>query len=161
MMVADTGPLIAFARIRHLNLLQQVIRELIMPEAVYDELVGKGRQWPGAAEVERAEWIQRRTITNQASISNLPSTLHAGERHAILLAQELGLGLLIGERRGRTVVAERGVEIFGSLWILAEAKRQGIIAQTKPLVTTMLAAEYWIDEEILLPFFRELGEGTT
>ena len=103
-MVADTGPLIAFARIRHLNLLQQVIGELIIPEAVY------------------AEWIQRRTITNQASISNLPSTLHAGERHAILLAQELGLGLLIDERRGRTVAAERGVEIFGSLWILTEAK---------------------------------------
>ncbi len=38
MMVADTGPLIAFARIRHLNLLQQVIGELIIPEAVYDEL---------------------------------------------------------------------------------------------------------------------------
>jgi uncharacterized protein len=130
-------------RIRHLNLLQQVIGELIIPEAVY------------------AEWIQRRTITNQASISNLPSTLHAGERHAILLAQELGLGLLIDERRGRTVAAEWGVEIFGSLWILAEAKRQGIIAQTKPLVTAMLAAEYWIDEEILLPFFQELGEGTT
>jgi uncharacterized protein len=143
MMVADTGPLIAFARIRHLNLLQQVIGELIIPEAVY------------------AEWIQRRTITNQASISNLPSTLHAGERHAILLAQELGLELLIDERRGRTVAAEWGVEIFGSLWILAEAKRQGIIAQTKPLVTAMLAAEYWIDEEILLPFFQELGEGTT
>jgi uncharacterized protein len=143
MMVADTGPLIAFARIRHLNLLQQVIGELIIPEAVY------------------AEWIQRRTITNQASISNLPSTLHAGERHAILLAQELGLGLLIDERCGRTVAAEWGVEIFGSLWILAEAKRQGIIAQTKPLVTAMLAAEYWIDEEILLPFFQEVGEDTT
>jgi hypothetical protein len=36
-----------------------------------------------------------------------------------------------------------------------------MIAQTKPFVTAMLAAEYWIDEEILLPFFQELGEGTT
>jgi predicted nucleic acid-binding protein len=112
-MVADAGPLIAFARIRHLNLLQQVIGELIIPEAVYDELVGKGRQRPGAAEAERAEWVQRRTITNLAPISNLPSTLHAGERHAILLAQELGLGLLIDERRGRTVAAERG---GGDIW---------------------------------------------
>ena len=161
MMVADTGPLIAFARIRHFNLLQRVIGELIIPEAVYDELVGKGRQRPGAAEVERAEWVQRRTITNQASISNLPSTLHAGERHAILLAQELGLGLLIDERRGRTVAAERGVEIFGGLWILAEAKRQGMITQTKPLITAMPAAEYRVDEELPLPFFQELGEGTT
>jgi uncharacterized protein len=108
MMVVDTGPPIALARIRHLNLLQQVTGELIIPEAVSNELEGKGRQRPGAVEVERAEWIQLRTMTNQASISNLPSTIHAGERHAILLTQELGLGLLIDERRGRTVAAERG-----------------------------------------------------
>jgi predicted nucleic acid-binding protein len=160
-MVADTGPLIAFARIRRLDLLQQVIGEFTIPEVVYDELVGKGRQQPGAVEVERAGWIQRRAITNQASIADLPSTLHAGERHAILLAHELGLGPLTDERRGRRVAVERGVEVFGSLWILAEAKRQGIITQTKPLVGAMLAAEYWIDEELLLPFFQELGKGTT
>ena len=116
MMVADTGPLIAFARISRLDLLQRVIGELIIPEVVYGELVGKGPQRPGAAEVERAEWIQRRIITDQTAIADLPSTLHAGERHAILLAQELGLALLIDERRGRTIAVERRVEVFGSLW---------------------------------------------
>jgi uncharacterized protein len=161
MMVAATGPIIAFARIGRLDLLHQVVRELIIPEAVYEELVGKGRQRPGAAEVERATWIRHRAVTDQMPIAILPAMLHAGERQAILLAQELSVGLLIDERRGRTVAVERGVEVFGSLWILAEAKRRGFIAQAQPLVAGMLAAEYWIDEELLLPFFQELGEGNT
>jgi predicted nucleic acid-binding protein len=160
MMVADTGPLIAFARASRLDLLRQVIGELIIPEAVYDELVGKGQQRPGAVEVERAEWIRRRAISDQTAIAHLPSTLHTGERHAILLAQELGLGLLIDERRGRRIAAERGVEVFGSLWILAEAKRRGIITQTRPLVVSMQADGYWIDEDLLRLFFQQLGEGT-
>lgn len=159
MMVADSGPIIAFARIGRLDLLHQMAGELIIPEAVYEELVGKGRQRPGAAEVERAEWIRRRTVTDQMLIAILPAILHAGEWQAILLAQELGIGLRIDERRGRTVATERGVQVFGSLWILAEAKRRGFIAQAQPLVAAMLAAEYWIDEELLLPFFQELGEG--
>ena len=160
-MVADTGPIIAFARIGRLDLLYQVAGDLIIPEAVYEELVAKGSQRPGAAEVERAEWLHRRTITDQTTIATLPPTLHLGERQAILLARELGVGLLIDERRGRTVAEERGVEVFGSLWILAEAKQRGFIAQVKPFVAAILAAEYWIDEELLLPFFQELGEGNT
>ena len=159
MMVADTGPLIAFARIRHLDLLRQVTEELIIPKVVYNELVGGEQQRLGAVEVQRATWIRRRESTNPSAINDLPSSLHAGERHAILLAQELGLGLLIDERRGRRVAEERGVEVFGSLWILAEAKHQGVITHTKPLVAAMLTAGYWIDEALLLPF-EELGEGT-
>jgi predicted nucleic acid-binding protein len=39
MIVADAGPIIAFARIGRLDLLQHVAKELLIPEAVYEELV--------------------------------------------------------------------------------------------------------------------------
>ena len=53
MIVADAGPIIGFARIGRLDLLHQVVGELIIPDAVYEELVGRGRQRPGATDVER------------------------------------------------------------------------------------------------------------
>jgi predicted nucleic acid-binding protein len=40
MIVADSGPIIVFARIGRLDLLRQVVGELIIPDAVYEELVG-------------------------------------------------------------------------------------------------------------------------
>jgi predicted nucleic acid-binding protein len=42
MIVADTGPLIDFARLERLHLLRQVVEGLVIPEALYEELVGRG-----------------------------------------------------------------------------------------------------------------------
>ena len=37
MIIADAGPIIAFARIGRLALLQQVVGEFVVPDAVYEE----------------------------------------------------------------------------------------------------------------------------
>lgn len=158
MIVADTGPIIAFARMGRLDLLRQVFGELLIPDAVYEELVVKGKRRPGAAEVERGEWIHRRTVTDRAAITQLPPDLHPGEREAIILAQELRVQLLIDEDRGRRISAAHGIEFLGSLRVLAEAKRLGLIDQAKPIVEAMLTAGYWIDEELLSLFLQEIEE---
>lgn len=158
MMVADSGPIIAFARIGRLDLLRQVVGELAIPEAVYEELTGQGHERPGAAEVARGEWIQRRIVGDHAMVAHLPHVLHAGEREAIVLAQELHAQLLIDEQRGRNMATARGITVLGSLRILIEAKQRGLIDRAQPLLDAMLAAGYWIDEDLLPPFFQEIGE---
>jgi len=158
MIVADSGPIIALARIRRLDLLQQVVGELVIPEAVYEDLVIKGRGRPGATEVKSSTWIHRRVVTDRATLALLPSYLHLGEREAIVLAQELGAQLLIDERRGRKNAVEQGLEVFGSLRVLAEAKRLSLIEQVKPILEAMLGSGYWIDEELIPPFLQEIGE---
>ena len=85
MIVADTGPLIAFARIGRLDLRQQVAGELVIPEAVHAEMT-KVRDRPGAANIERGVWIRRQAVRNLAAVAQLPPTLHHGERHAMILA---------------------------------------------------------------------------
>ncbi len=103
MTVADSGPLIAFARIGQLDLLHQVLGEVVIPEAVYQEVVVRGRGQAGASEVEGSSWISRRTITNDKTLDSIPARLHSGERESIALAQQLGESLLIDEIRGRAV----------------------------------------------------------
>jgi predicted nucleic acid-binding protein len=48
MIVADSGAIIVFARIGRLDLLRQVVGELSIPDAVYEELVGRGTERPRA-----------------------------------------------------------------------------------------------------------------
>jgi predicted nucleic acid-binding protein len=158
MMVADTGPIIAFARIGRLDLLHNVVGELVIPGAVYEELTGQGQERPGAAEAAPGEWIQRRIVGDHAAVAHLAHVLHAGEREAIVLAEELHAQLLIDEQRGRNMATARGVTGRGSLRILIEAKQRGLIDRAQPLLEAMLAAGYWIDEELLPPFFQEIGE---
>ncbi len=54
MIVADTGPLIAFARIGQLDFPRQVVGTLYIPDTVYNEMVHPGRERPGAAEITRS-----------------------------------------------------------------------------------------------------------
>jgi hypothetical protein len=158
MIVADSGPIMAFARMGRLNLLRQVAGELVVPDAVYEELVGKGANKPGATEVAQGVWIKRMPVQDRAAVDALPRVLHPGEREAIILAQELQAHLLIDEQRGRQSAIARGLAVVGSLRILAEAKRLGFIDRVRPLVDAMFSVGYWIDEELLPPFFREVGE---
>jgi predicted nucleic acid-binding protein len=159
MIVADTGPIIAFARLGRLHLLRQVVEALVIPEAVYEELVGRGHDRPGAAEVAHGGWIHRRTVTDRDAVAQLPSVLHAGEREAIVLAQELHAQLLIDEQRGRDVAIGRGLEVVGILRIVADAKQRGLIPMVRPLVDQLRAIGYWLDEErVIRPFLEEMGE---
>ena len=158
MIVTDSGPLNAFARIGRLDLLRQVVEVLTIPDAVYAELVAGGRNRPGAAEVEQGEWIHRGAVRDQAAVAQLPAVLHLGEREAIVLADEFGAQLLIDEQRGRNVAAARGIPLVGSLHILADAKRSGLIDRVRPIVAALLDAGYWFDEELLRSFFSDVGE---
>ena len=106
MIVADAAPVIAFARIGRLALLRQVVEELTVPDAVYDDLVVKGQGKPGADEVAESTWIRQKSIRERDAVVHFPPVLGAGEREAIVLAEEQHATLLTDDQRaggrGRT-----------------------------------------------------------
>jgi uncharacterized protein len=159
MIVADAGPIIAFARIGRLALLQQVIGELMVPDAVYEELVVKGGDRPGAEEVRRGRGMQRHSLRHRQGLAQLPRGLAQGEREAILLAEEAGAPLLVDERKARDAAVQRGIEVIGSLWVLKEAKQRGMILAVRPIIEELLAIGYWLHpERVIRPFLQEMGE---
>lgn len=158
LIVADAGPIIAFARIGRLDLLRQVVEEIVLPEAVYEELVTRGAGRPGSLEVVQEEWIHRQTVRARTVLASFPPGLSLGQREAIVLAQNLGLPLLIDERAAREEATRRGLDVRGSLRVLAEAKRQGLIGQVRPFVEALMASGYWIGENLVSSFLRQIGE---
>lgn len=54
---SNASPLIGLARIGELELLHQLYRELVIPEAVEHEVVVEGAELPAANEVRKAAWI--------------------------------------------------------------------------------------------------------
>jgi predicted nucleic acid-binding protein len=159
MIIADAGSIIAFARIGRLALLQQVVGELVVPDAVYEELVVKGGDRPGAEEVRRGGGIQRHTVRHRQALTQLPRSLAQGECEAILLAEEESAPLLVDERRAREAAAQRGIEVVGSLWVLKEAKQRGMILAVRPIIEELLAIGYWFHpDRVIRPFLEEMGE---
>jgi len=62
--VSNSSALINLARIGKLDLLQQLYGELIVPDAVWKEVVVEGSGQSGADDIKRAAWIKTLTVRN-------------------------------------------------------------------------------------------------
>jgi len=56
--VSDTSPITNLVAIGQLDLLRQLYSRVIIPQAVYNEMVGVDKVVPGAVEVQQLSWIQ-------------------------------------------------------------------------------------------------------
>jgi predicted nucleic acid-binding protein len=100
--VADSGPLIAFALLRQLDLLRTLYKSVLVPPAVWAEVTDNSER-PGAVEVRDADWLERVPAVRTAD-ALLLAELGLGEAEAIYLSIERGgAELLVDERKARRI----------------------------------------------------------
>jgi predicted nucleic acid-binding protein len=129
--VIDTGPLIAFARMGALDVIGQMPFEFICPEEIRKELdYGTAQGHPPIDPF----WLK--VIPLSAPLSLLSITaLDEGEAAVIQLSLELGgPRVSIDELLGRRIAAGLGLNVVGSLGLIARAKTLGIIQVIGPLI---------------------------
>lgn len=63
----------------------------------------------------------------------------------------------MNEKHG-SLLAFLRIPFLGSLRILREAKRLGVVTEIKPLVHELTIAGMYVADAILQTFFREIGE---
>lgn len=148
--VSDTSPIINLAVVGQLNLLQQLYGEVIIPAAVYEEIVVIGAGLPGSREVQACGWIKPIKARNETAVASLKLELDPGEAEAIALAIELKADLLLlDERKGRTIAARLGVRSIGILGTLIEAKQNGYVPAIKPILDRLIhEAGFWLQREL-------------
>jgi predicted nucleic acid-binding protein len=95
--VSNSSPLIALAKIDSFSLLQNVYSELFIPTEVYDEVVIVGAGLAGAIETSESRWIHVRRIKNYVDLAAAQERfgLGAGELSTIIPAKELRANLII------------------------------------------------------------------
>jgi predicted nucleic acid-binding protein len=158
--VSNASPLINLARIGKLDLLPRLYGELTVPEAVWREVVLEGQGQPGAEEIERASWIQVRSVTNRDLAQALQQELDAGEAEAIALALEMGAEfLLMDERLGREAALHMGVQCVGLIGVLIEAKHKGLISSVRSLLDALRdVAGFWVSEALYRRVLQDEGK---
>jgi len=61
--------------------------------------------------------------------------------------------------RGRRIAIDRGLEVTGSLGVLAEAKARGLIPRCQPVLNDMIrVAGFWIGDDLRSRYLRGLNE---
>ncbi len=158
--VSDATPLINLQAIGLLDLLPKLFQEIVIPPAVYHEVVIKGAGKPGSDVVKTAEWIQVISCQKTDLLHKLKNTIDPGEAEAITLVLELGADLLlIDETLGRKVAKSFQIEIVGVLGILVRAKKKGLISNIKdPVEDLIQKARFYIHPELKKEILNLAGE---
>jgi predicted nucleic acid-binding protein len=125
--VADTTPIHYLILIESIDLLGRMYGRVVLPLAVRTELLhprtpDRVRSWMEHPPL----WIDVRA-PNGAGDASL-GRLGAGEREAILLAEELPCDqLIVDEALGRRIAEERGLPVIGTIGVLREAAERGLL----------------------------------
>ena len=146
--VSNAGPIIALARIGKLDLLKQFKRIYISKE-VYEQVVVKGEGKPGSTEVKGSDWFITKEVKNNLAVESLTIELEKGEAEAIILAVELNADLvLIDEYIARDIAKSRGLQVIGTVGILADAYEKGLIKDLKASLDNLRNKKVWISEKV-------------
>lgn len=157
--VCNATPLINFAAINRLDVLQAVFGQIVIPQAVYNETTGSAfRSSQFVLQAISSGWLQVRPVFSIAL--SIPLELDIGEREAIALALETGEEqILLDEREARQVAQSIGLQVMGTLGILLLAKNNQIISQVQPLLNAMIdISQYWVSTTLYQQVLRQAGE---
>ena len=153
--VSNSSPLILLAKIGRFDLLRQY-GNVFIPNAVYTEVCIRGKSLPGSEEVERAiqeGWIRIRKVK---ALPELEFLLGRGEAEAISLAKSLNLPILIDDRKGRILARKMNLTVFGTLGVLINAYKHGLIEDFESEVQKLVNAGIRISPLLLRKLLEEV-----
>ena len=144
--VSNSSPLILLSAIGMLDLLKNEFGELLIPEAVYDEVTS--RELKGSDEVKHAGWIKVLSIKNNQALFFLPS-LDRGEEEAIVLAIEHDADLvLLDDLAGRRAAMMQGLNVMGTLGFLKVMQRKSRIKKFKDVLDDIQKNGFWMSADL-------------
>ena len=138
LVISNTSPLFYLHRLRHLDVLQKLYRQLVVPEAVRDELHVGRVQGEDTPEITAYDWLEIRAVRVPAVI-HLITDLGPGEAQVLALALEEPQSLVIlDDGFARSVAKTQNIRMTGTAGVLIKAKQEGHIAAIAPLLDRLL-----------------------
>ena len=154
----DASALIALASCDSLALLDVLFGVVLVPEAVYLEVASDDK--PQANLLRTYLTGKIRTVDMHGYVY-LDAFADAGETQAMLLYKEVRADyLLIDDKRGRRVAKINQIKVIGSLGVLLQAKRAGLVSQIGPLIAQIAASPVFLSKS-LIQTVLELADETT
>lgn len=156
LVVADTGPLIALARLELLELLPALFQQVYLTPTVLSECeakpdCGEGVRIRLAVDAGRLELLAPREALPRWGID-------PAETSAIALALEQGAGVLMDDKAGRSVAMQLGVKVIGTAGVLVLAKRRGRLAGVRTHLDALIASGYFLGANVVAEALRMAEE---
>lgn len=147
--ISDAGPLIAFAKINQLHLLESLFSKLKIPEAVWQESQIKHTQDSVLiANAVESGWLNVTTVNIR---HKFPASLGGGEIEAMSLALGMEQSLIIlDDQLARRYASRLELNFVGTVKVLSIAEEKSLIPSAEDLVLQMIDNGYRISTKFLL-----------
>ena len=155
--IADAGPLIAFARLHQIGLLPQLFGRVLVTDIVFRECAGR-IYFPESALIQESVSKKQLELCASPDFSAFAQKIDAGEASAIAVAIDFGCGVLMDDKAGRKMATNAGVPVIGTVGVLVLAKRNGLIPLVMPLLEALATSGYFLSEEIISAALAASGE---
>lgn len=159
--VSNASPLISLAKINRLELLRKLFTEIIIPPAVYEEVVVQGKNKPGSETINKVNWILTHRIESLSEVEALRKTYHLGQGEAeviILAEQLLADWLILDELPARKAALQRKQKVIGTIGIILLAKDQGFIKQVKTILDELINLGFHLSDSTYAEVLIKAGE---
>jgi len=141
--IADSSCLIGLSKINKLDVLRQLFGRILIPPAVFHEVVILGAGRPGAEAVKNAIWIETHEVKNQLAVRAFRLTLGVGESEAIVLAAEYEADFIIlDDWNARQVALALSLPVIGTIAVLTKATEKGLIEDLQATLAELREAGF-------------------
>lgn len=155
--VLNASPLILYARVNGLGIIEQLAPGIIVPLSVLKEV--KAGMHKDSTAKDGVNWASR---FEQSDIPVPPMVerwdLGAGESQVISFCILGRRWAVLDDRMARRCVSTHGLKMIGSLGMILRAKRLGIIEAARPWVYKLRENGMFVDAELVERSLAAVGE---
>ena len=159
--ISNATPLIAFIKKNELSILKSLFKEIIIPKAVYDEILNTPRTLNEEGEILKKEIEKKWILVKEITKLKYPElNLGRGETEALNLCIESNNPLLlIDEKKARNIAKSLKIDVLGTLGILSLVNKRGLKNEQEILenLELLIKKGFYLSSEVILGFFKKLG----
>lgn len=147
--VINASPLITLCKSGQEGLLPQLFHEIVVPSAVWDEVLMGGVEDPACQKLSKMEWLR---CKNSIQIAPVVQSwdLGPGETAVLSFAQTNSRYIaLVDDASARRCASALNIRVIGTLGVRVLARRRGLIQAVAPGLKSLKDAGLWISEELI------------
>ncbi|MBU2476506.1 DUF3368 domain-containing protein [Candidatus Micrarchaeota archaeon] len=163
MIVSNSTILIYLGKLNKLHLLKKFFKKVLIPKAVFEEVVvvGKKGNHADAILAEKAineGWILVKECSELTQLKDFG--IDKGEAQAISLALKLNTGILLDQTHARIAAKAVGLNPKGTLFVLLKALKKNLISFEEfiDLLEQLIQTGFRLDQEVYLEAIKKAGE---
>lgn len=156
--VINASPLIVLFKSQQAYLLPLLFKEILVAEAVWQEVTASEQSDKAAQQLPRATWAKRvTTVTVNPQIATWD--LGAGESEVLSLALERpGYYAMVDDMAARRCARTLEIPTLGTGAALILAKRQGLISSVSGAIQAVRDAGLWLSDDLVQLLKQQAGE---